>query len=482
MKKIVSITLVACLVMGLLTNTDQGFADSNKIQGSLVIVGGGLESSSADIYNAFINKSIVDGDYKIGILPAASGKPSKYAKLFKDDLVSIYGLDPAKIHVIPIAVKDDSSTDDIDESTWIDNSFDEDLASEIETYTGIWFTGGDQTRITKALLRDTQAQTPALKAIWSAYEDGACLGGTSAGAAIMSDVMIAGGDSLGALGKGFKENFESYDEQEHGPVIVSKGLGFFKYGVVDQHFDRKARLGRLIVVNDAYKKDYPIGFGVDENTAMVFDNQTMTVQALGQGGVTLVDVKDAQKKIIQGQPEYKDIKISYFEGGDTYNIGTGTFEVNSQKLDTVGYEYLYVKDPAVTGVLSRNSLYKHLITYDLVDNEAAQEVFSYAFDKDGKGFKIRFHQKEDTTGWWGYLDGLLDHYSALNVYMDIEPIQVDISPLEDLEVKNQTHKVQPGEVLWKIAAHYKVSTEELVEMNKLEDPDLLIPDQVILLP
>ncbi len=407
----------------------QGLYAAELNQGSLVAVGGALKSSNAAIYLKFIELAGGKSAAKIGILPAASGKPSKYADLFKKDLIR-YGVNEANIEIIPIAVKNDKTTKEIDESTWLKNAQDAKVSDAIKNYTGIWMTGGDQTRITQALLQADKTNTPALDAIWQMYQKGGVIGGTSAGAAVMSAVMISGGDSLGALRDGFKAKYESMDEQEFGPVTITQGLGFFTSGVMDQHFDRKSRIGRLIVVNYANRDKYSLGFGVDEDTAMVVYNDKKEMEVVGAGGVTIVDVSKAQKNEAVKMTAIKQVSISFLAAGDRYHLGTGDYTIlpKRAKAETVGYEYFSVEDPMVTGVMSRNALLKHFITYDLLDNSKATAVKSFCFDKNGKGFELVFRQTDQSQGYWGLVDGLYDTYSAVNVMLDINPVSISIQP------------------------------------------------------
>ncbi len=168
---------------------------SENTAGSIVIVGGRLEPDNSDIYNKFIELSMKyknknKEEVKIGIIPAGSGEPVFSAEIFKKNLMS-YGVSEKNIETIPLAVKDDPSTD-FDETSWKDNGTSKEIAVKIETYDGLWFTGGDQARYTEVLLDKERQKTPVLKAIWDIYKRGAVLGGTSAGAAIMSSPMIGG--------------------------------------------------------------------------------------------------------------------------------------------------------------------------------------------------------------------------------------------------------------------------------------------------
>ena len=104
----------------------------------------------------------------------------------------------------------------------------------------VYFTGGDQAKILAALAPGG-VRDPALTAIRAALDAGGLLAGSSAGAAMMSQPMILGGTSLEALVHGVTEN-----PKEPG-LLIGTGLGFFPFGMVDQHFIKRGRLGRLVV-------------------------------------------------------------------------------------------------------------------------------------------------------------------------------------------------------------------------------------------
>ena len=405
------------------------FADTG-IKGSLVIVGGALRSDNDAVYEKFIELAGGPENAKIGIVPAASGSPYKYSQMFFDDMVT-RGVQPENIIILPLAVKNDKRSEDVDESEWAVNGNNPEVAELVKDMTGIWFVGGDQTRITEVLLNDDQSESLVLEEIWKVYRNGAVVGGTSAGAAIMSDVMIAGGDSLGALTHGFASEYDdsSLDYQNQGGLIVDKGLGFFKYGIIDQHFDRKARLGRLAVVTQATQRVYPLSFGVEENTAMIFDNVSKEVSVIGTGGVFVVNAGDATKST--GVSRYENIKVSYIEGNDIYNISTNEFAMDDNKYTTIGYEYLATENPDTTGSLSANQKLNQFISYGLVDNELRSEITTYLYGQDGNGFSFAFKNIDDTEGYWGQ-SGAADVYSFENVRMDIEPVKVEIqSVLEE---------------------------------------------------
>jgi cyanophycinase len=475
-KKLLSILMIVCLLLTVATSV---FAEDNNvssIKGTLLIVGGALEATNAEVYNKFIELAGGKEKAVIGVIPAASSSPSKYYKQFVDELKT-YGLDENQVLLIPIAVKDEKKTE-VDESSWIENVDKQETVDIIKKCTGIWFVGGDQTRITKALFKADGSNTSSLDAVWDIYKAGAVIGGTSAGAAIMSEIMLGGGSSLGALNNGFTTEYVDSDQQEYGPAYIEKGLGFFQYGVVDQHFDRKARLGRLIVVGYAEKNKYPVAYGVDENTAMIVYNDTKKIEVAGKGGVTIVDFSKAEKDDRYEQTAMNNIMISYLETGDKYDMTSKKYEINPAKLDTKGYEYYEVPGPIInTGVLSPNGLWKKFIGFDLVDNYGIEEVKSYTFDAAGKGVELVFRKTEESNGWWAYLNGgTYDYYSVVNVALDIHPIKVEVNRVA-LE-----YTVQKGDMLWKIAEHFNTNVEKLVKLNKLANPNTIKIGQKLLLP
>ncbi|HJS15980.1 MAG TPA: Type 1 glutamine amidotransferase-like domain-containing protein, partial [Rheinheimera sp.] len=165
-------------------------------QGQLMIVGGALASSNKAVYQQFIQSAGGKDKARIVVIPAASSQPVKYFRQFQQDL-ALYGVSEQQVQLIPIAVKDDKSTAE-DESLWRDNAADTKLAAQVQQATAVWFLGGDQNHLVDRLKPDGK-NSVVLDAVWQLYQSGGIVGGTSAGAAIMSDSMIASGSSWSAL-------------------------------------------------------------------------------------------------------------------------------------------------------------------------------------------------------------------------------------------------------------------------------------------
>ncbi len=139
----------------------------------------------------------------------------------------------------------------------------------IEKATGVFFTGGNQARIT-SILKDTEID----RLLHKRLSEGAVIGGTSAGAAMMPDVMIVEGDS------------ETNPRLEI--VEMEPGMAFLPGVVIDQHFLQRGRIGRLL--SAVSQQPVVLGFGIDENTAIVVNNNQFEV--IGEGVVTVVDVSE----------------------------------------------------------------------------------------------------------------------------------------------------------------------------------------------
>jgi cyanophycinase len=265
--------------------------------GTLVIVGGGLSSDNAPIHRAFL-EARPKGSPQIAIIPSASGAPAASAAAFAKALVR-HGADPADIVVVQLAKEDDPDTKDIDEKSWAENATNPAEIARLEQAGAIWFTGGDQLRTTH-LLAPGGRETPMLSAIRARLAEGAVIGGSSAGAAIMSRPMITEGDPLSALlqpvsrqsavGAGAPDNRVS-----GGGLVMGEGLGFLPHGLVDQHFDARRRLGRLARALFELPPSDRFGFGIDEDTALVVDLGERRARVVGSASVTLLDARAARR-------------------------------------------------------------------------------------------------------------------------------------------------------------------------------------------
>jgi cyanophycinase len=133
----------------------------------------------------------------------------------------------------------------------------------------VFFTGGDQVKITTKL-KGTDLYTR----IYELYERGALLAGTSAGASAMGASMLVG---------------ESTREESHkvgGAFYMAHGLGFVEDLVIDQHFAQRARIERLI--GAVAENPGGLAIGIDEDTAVVIENEEVFT-VIGSGAVYVAD-------------------------------------------------------------------------------------------------------------------------------------------------------------------------------------------------
>ena len=183
-----------------------------------------------------------------------------------------------------------------------------------EGYTGIWFLGGDQNRIAAVL-----SGTPAARAIRERHEFGAVIGGTSAGAAIMTTPMISGGERR--PGGTRPDTTDAWITIDRDNVVTVPGLSLLPGAIVDQHFLRRKRHNRLISL--VLEHPHLIGAGIDESTALeVRPDGTWLV--LGNSVVVIYDartgaVTPASAAILGA----RDLRMHVLPPGSTFDPRTG---------------------------------------------------------------------------------------------------------------------------------------------------------------
>jgi len=175
----------------------------------------------------------------------------------------------------------------------------------LEQATGIFFTGGNQLRLTTLL-----GGTPVAKLVRIRNAHGVAVGGTSAGASFLSEHMIAFGDEGSSV--------------VSGSVRLAPGLGLTNRFVIDQHFRQRDRLGRLLTAL-AYNP-FAVGIGLDEDTA-AFIAPDETVEVVGSGGVTIVDAAEvsfsSMDSVTEGEPVCMlGLKMHILVAGATFNLHT----------------------------------------------------------------------------------------------------------------------------------------------------------------
>lgn len=270
MKALLSLLLSACAA----------FAQAPAAKGTLVIVGGGgfPPAVQAAFFAACGGKGGV-----VGVIPTATSDPDGALREWKTDLES------AGLTLVPLDVR-----------TRADASKPELLAAA-RRCTGYWFTGGDQNLVGEKIVG-----TPLQALIRERYADGAGVGGTSAGAAIMSRIMLTGDDRHGK---------EALSEFGVGAYQTREGMGFLPPGIlIDQHFLRRSRENRLFSLVMEHRDH--LGLGIDEATALVVKGGLATV--VGDRSVMVFDPRD-----MQGSGEaFRDLRIHVLRAGQSLDLVT----------------------------------------------------------------------------------------------------------------------------------------------------------------
>lgn len=186
---------------------------------------------------------------RIVIIPTASSLPlagQLYETVFSE-------LGAASADILTVATREDANEDA--------------LVNLIENSTGIFLTGGNQIRIA-AMLGGTRVAA----AIAAKNRQGVPVAGTSAGASVMSTIMVAGG--------------KSGDTPQRQLARMSPGLGLIDSIIIDQHFKERNRVGRLVTMV-SYNPGL-LGLGIDEDTAAIIMPDD-TIEVLGRGSILIVD-------------------------------------------------------------------------------------------------------------------------------------------------------------------------------------------------
>lgn len=225
---------------------------SNNRRGFLIPIGGaeGKRRKDRHILEKFVG--LCGGETaKILVIPTASlldETGPTYQALFEE-----LG---ARSRCIPVEKREDC--------------FGEEILEVLQRSTGVFITGGNQLR-----LSTIYGGTPVARTLRQMNADGTPLAGTSAGAAIMAEHMIAGG-------RGGPSPRES-------GVELAPGLGLTNRVIIDQHFSQRWRMGRLLSALSF--NPFVCGLGIDENTA-AFIGPDGDAEIVGRGTVTVVDPAD----------------------------------------------------------------------------------------------------------------------------------------------------------------------------------------------
>jgi cyanophycinase len=255
-----------------------------RIFGPLLAIGG-AEDKSRDriILRRFVELSGGDSA-RIAVIPTASRFPQageQYRRIFGD-------LGVERVDILDIQDRVDADGDTV--------------VNTLEQSTGVFMTGGNQVRLARILGRTRAADIIARR-----NKNGVPVAGTSAGASVMSTVMVAGG--------------QSGPTPRRKMAKLSRGLGLIDSVIIDQHFTERNRVSRLVAMV-SYNPGL-LGIGIDEDTAALFSADGV-IEVIGRGSVLIVDGSQMETDIDQVNgttpPTISNAVIHFVAEGGRYSL------------------------------------------------------------------------------------------------------------------------------------------------------------------
>jgi cyanophycinase len=266
MKRFSTVILAALAAVAAvaLARTDAGAAPHGVRRGYLFIVGGGPQPPA--LVQRFVDLAGGRGKAKIVVFAMASSDGRASGEEKAADLRKL-GAQAENIYVD----HDEANSDAV--------------VQRMAGVTGVWFGGGDQLLLTRALLG-----TRVERAIHERYRAGAVIGGTSAGAAVMSTPMLTGEETHVGGVRPPADSTDAFMTIARDNVVTVNGFGLIEGAIVDQHFLRRRRHNRLISV--VLEKAPHLGVGIDESTALIVHPDGHW-SVLGESAATVYDARHA---------------------------------------------------------------------------------------------------------------------------------------------------------------------------------------------
>jgi cyanophycinase len=262
--------------------------------GTLFLVGGGPQPDS--LVREFVHLAGGPGRARIIVFAMASAQ-GRTSGQDKADQLNALGARATNLFVS----RDEADTDSI--------------AALLDDATGIWFGGGDQVRLAQALVGTRTAA-----AIHARYRAGAVIGGTSAGAAIMSTPMITGDERRRGGDRYPADSDAVFITIDRDNVVTTTGLGLVTTAIVDQHFIRRKRENRLLSL--VLEGPVRLGAGIDESTALIVEPDGRW-RISGASSVVIFDARRATLGPASAPLGGSDIRTHVLPPGSWYDPATG---------------------------------------------------------------------------------------------------------------------------------------------------------------
>jgi cyanophycinase len=254
-----------------------------QTRGPLVIIGGGEDKEGERVILREVAK-LLDGG-RLVLATVASHEPEGYFEAYQRAFAELGVTD-----LVELYVKDRAETLDPDKLRALDGA------------AGVFFSGGDQLRISSQI-----GDTPVEQRVREIHERGGVIAGTSAGASVMSETMLVKGTSG--------------ESHRIGDLHMAPGLGFMRDAIIDQHFAERGRFGRLLGAVAHNPRE--LGIGIDEDTALVVTGERFEV--IGSGCAYVVDgAAVTHSNIAEARPERAlsmyDVRLHVLSSGDAFDL------------------------------------------------------------------------------------------------------------------------------------------------------------------
>lgn len=221
----------------------------NQSKGHLIIIGGAEDKTGENVILKQANEMLSDNDI-LTIITTATEKPQEVGENYKKVFTK---MGVKNIQILDINTRDNANSPKTCEL--------------IKKSKGIFMTGGDQLRITSIL-----GGTAAYEELKQVYYHGGVIMGTSAGASVMSSTMVVQG--------------EDNEPAKKCTLKMAPGFRLLENSIIDQHFDQRGRLGRLLC--GVAENPEILGIGIDEDTAIkVYPDNHFEI--IGTNTVTILD-------------------------------------------------------------------------------------------------------------------------------------------------------------------------------------------------
>lgn len=251
--------------------------------GPLIIIGGGEDRGGERVILRTFAEAVRGG--RAVLATVATEHPDEYVEVYRKAFADLPIGELAVLHLDERAEARDPATLEV-----------------LDGAAGIFFTGGDQLRISSQV-----GGTPLERRIRELWLGGGVLAGTSAGASVMSDVMLVAGPSR-----------TSY---RIGDLRMAAGLGVLRDAVIDQHFAERGRFGRLL--GAVAHSPRVLGIGIDEDTAIVVRDGEFEV--VGSGAVYVFDAEPAARSnVAEARPEellsIHGVRLDVLAAGERFDL------------------------------------------------------------------------------------------------------------------------------------------------------------------